>query len=667
MRILFLTLLICSSSVLAEIPLQMGPVSQLEMKKLPNGAVDLSITGVNPHFWTSVVPESFDPEKDTILTFDYFSPSGISAFSVRYRQNDESMVLAATSPIPLAETWQPIAFDLSEAEPALTPPDDKSRFHFALKYKPNTGLQIRNIRLREPNEKERIAVQERERIAAEKEADARAVLEYFRSDYPGQIDEVVVGKENITVRGFHEGLIELRELREVHPSHVTDVPEATIRKGLIGNFEIEIPRFAAPNKRDRAFSRWRLETAGGEIASLARWGTIGEGVAKDLPELKSNHQKGLGGIPLITSPDHEIFELGIGHATVNFVVDALLSDKPRPGNEKIMFEGRPYYMNRKFLREREMTVSNLCSQNVIVTAILLVGNHGNSIMAHPEAEARGTYAMPNLKNGEGADLYRAALHVIGNHFNQPEKRIVNWVIHNEVDQAGTWTNMGEQPLARYLETYHRSARLVYQTMRLHDPNARVFISLTHHWAKRSLGAGTYTVNEMLPLFNEMGRAEGDYEWGVAYHPYPQSLRNPDHWNDSDVRTTFDTPYITPKNFEVLPDYLAQDHYRYEGEPRGILFSEQGWNSPTLSIEDQSRQLAGLVEFFRRLPEYPVIEAFHLHRYQDMPDREGGLRLGIIDEHGNRKLAWHAYEAIETDAMGPFEAMADQVIESRPAE
>ncbi len=665
MRILTLALILGTSSALADIPLSMGPVSKLEMKKLPNGAIDLAIAGPNPHFWTGIVPKSFDPAKHRILTFEYFSPSGISAFSVRYRQNDASMVLAATEPVPLAETWQPMVFDLSESEPGLTAPGKDSRFHFSLKYKPNTGLQIRNIRLREPTEAELVAVRDREKIVAEKEADAQAILDYFRADYRGRIDEVVVGKETVRVKGFHEGPAILRELRAPHPSHITGLPDGIAKEGLSGAFDLALPRFAAPNNRDRAFSRWRLETVEGEITSLARWGTIGDGVAKNLPELKAPHQKGLGGIPLITSQDHEIFELGISHATVNFVVDALLSHQPRPGNEKIMFEGKPYYLNRNFLKQREMTVENLCEKNIIVTAILLVGNHGNSIMTHPEAEARGIFAMPNLKQGAGADLYRAALHVIGNHFNQPKKRIVNWVIHNEIDQAGTWTNMGDQPLARYLETYHRSARLVYQTMRLHDPNARVFISLTHHWAKRSLGKGAYTVSEMVSLFNEMGAAEGDYEWGVAYHPYPQNLRDPDHWNDKDVLTTFDTPYITPKNFEVLTAYLEQEHFLYDGKSRGILFSEQGWNSPTLSIEDQSRQVAGMIEFFKRLPQYPAIEAFHLHRYHDMPDEEGGLRLGIIDEHGNRKMAWHAYQAIGTEAVKPFEAMADAIIQSRP--
>jgi hypothetical protein len=197
--------------------------------------------------------------------------------------------------------------------------------------------------------------------------------------------------------------------------------------------------------------------------------------------------------------------------------------------------------------------------------------------------------------------------------------------------------MGDQPMARYLEAYHRSARIVYHTARQHDPHARVFVSLTHHWAKQSHGHGTYTVRSLLDLWTEIANAEGMFDWGVAYHPYPQDLRNPDAHLDRDVTLDIDTPYITPKNIEVLPKFLGSD--------RPILLSEQGFNTPTLSIKDQQRQADALIYMFNKLRKLPTIEAFHLHRYQDMPDREGGLRLGIMDEHGNRKLAWKTYVEI----------------------
>ena len=146
MRIFLLLLFLLPNSARADAPLQMGPFSQLEVERLASGGVDLKISGSNPHFWSALVPETFDPEKHTILTFDYFSPSGVSAFSVRYRQKDDSMVLAATEPVPLAEAWQPMSFDLSAAEPSLSSPGERSRFHFSLKYRPKEGIQIRNLR-----------------------------------------------------------------------------------------------------------------------------------------------------------------------------------------------------------------------------------------------------------------------------------------------------------------------------------------------------------------------------------------------------------------------------------------------------------------------------------------------------------------------------------------
>jgi hypothetical protein len=60
---------------------------------------------------------------------------------------------------------------------------------------------------------------------------------------------------------------------------------------------------------------------------------------------------------------------------------------------------------------------------------------------------------------------------------------------------------------------------------------------------------------------------------------------------------------------------------------------------------------------------PEIEAYHLHRYQDIPDREGGLRLGIVTETGVRKLGWDAYREIGTGSAQEreFESLADQII------
>lgn len=650
------------------VPLRTGPHRDVTIAVVEPGVSEVVLTGVSPHFWTAPVDGAFDPDKHTVISFEYFSPSGVESVHLRYRQSDGSMTYAGESALPIAETWQPFSIDFSEVKPPAPKGDAAFRFHLAFAYKPGSSLRIRNFEVRSPNDSERAAKARRDEVRRQRENEAAAILSHLRADFPAAIAAVEVSPESVQVSGNAGMGARLRELL-IHEPSTTLGPAPWVSDELKGEFSLDLPRFA--EGRDRAISRWRLDNGEGKAVSRARWyDSVEVGVALNLPKLSAPHQKGLGGIPPIPQPDHVLFELGIRHATINLVLSPMISEMPRPGFTPFKVDGREWYANEPFLKGLETTVRHLNAKDVLVSGILLVPNHAGKPMTHPEAEPRGIYAMPNLAGAGGAAHYRAAIHLLAERFTKPDCRIINWILHNEIDQAGVWTNMGDQPLARYLESYVRSMRTVYHTMRLRDPHARTFISLTHHWNKPSFGSGAYTVRPLLDLFGEMAAAEGDFEWGVAYHPYPQDLRNPDTWNDRDVTGDFDTPYITPKNLEVLPAYLAQPRFLYRGaSPRAILFSEQGFNTPTLGEADQRRQVAGLIYTFRKLPSLPTVEAWHLHRYQDMPDGEGGLRLGILDEHGARKLGWHAYAAIGTDREGEFGKIADEVIStpSTPAE
>ncbi|MDF1812464.1 MAG: DUF5722 domain-containing protein [Verrucomicrobiales bacterium] len=628
-RVFIVLLIAMPAFILGGTPLLPGPHRDVRITRQKNGAATIEITGATAHFWSQPVTV---PKENTVLSFEYFSPSGIKSLSVRYRNSDETMSFAGSKPVPLAETWQPFSLELSGL------PDAKNRFHFAVNDRNGSSLQIRNFQLRTPNPEELREKQIREERAAQRLQEAEKIKQYLRTDFKSKIDKVIVEKQTIRISGSTDRPVRLVELPLHIPSQgKSTLPPLRLAKG--GEFSFEVQRFVAG--RDRAVSRWRLDDLENNISSHAKWPThyIPEVGNQELKPERSTGKKGIGGVPAIMSPDHMIFELGVKHATINVILDGLLYRQKKPGLKPWDFEGRTYYINKNFLATKDATIRNLAKNNVIITCILLIRNAPNAELKHPEAEARGIYSMPNLTREVTAHHYRAALHFLAERYSQPDARISNWVIHNEIDQAGTWTNMGDQPLARYLETYARSARAVYHTTRLHDPHTRVFVSLTHHWAKQSSGHGTYQVKQLVDLWRQMATAEGPFGWGIAYHPYPQNLRNPDTWDDKDVTYDFTTPYITPKNIEVLPAYLGPDV--------PILLSEQGFNTPTLSVENQKRQAAGLVYMFRKLKELPSIEAYHLHRYQDLPENEGGLRLGILDENGNKKLGWHTYVAIET--------------------
>ncbi|MDA7916433.1 DUF5722 domain-containing protein [Verrucomicrobia bacterium] len=666
-----LLLLFVITTMGAKFPLKRGPARDVNVTSTAPNTLELTITGDSPHFWTEIIKSPLNPTEHQVLAFDYFSPSPVKSFGVRFRNTSGEMVLAGSKPLFLAETWQPFYIDLKEA-PEFPSLHKELRFHFALQAQQGVQLQIRNLRLRPINDSEQIAAEELEQIASDRNGRAKQTLQHLRDWYPASINHIQITKDELVFQGSSKSAVQLVEVPLHLPPHskVEGKKRTPLtRPDTKGDFKIRIPRMNG--QRDLSLSRWRLINNKGATVSQNHWpDAIEPSLQRDLKKLTHTHQKGLGGMVHLKSPNHQIFDLGIQHATINMVLTSLISDQPKAGWKPFPFQGHLFYLNETSASWRDETILQLSQKNIIVSCILLVGNGRNaagsprSLMTHPDAEARGIYSMPNLTTAKSTALYQAAIQYLAERYSRADGkhgRISNWVLHNEVNQAGTWTNMGDQPLATYVESYQRSARIVHHTSRLFDPHSRVFMSITHHWNKTSTGHGTYHARDLINLFAEFAKAEGDFEWGLAYHPYPENLRNPDTWEDHNITYDFDSPLITPKNIEVLPAYMEQPFMQFNGRTRGILLSEQGFNTPTLSEQDQKRQAAGLIYMFKKLRKLPAIEAYHLHRYKDMPKQEGGLRLGIVDEQEQPKLGWHVYKAIGTDKEKDFEALANSII------
>tara|TARA_R110002096_G_scaffold16106_45_gene55303 strand:- start:629 stop:2707 length:2079 start_codon:yes stop_codon:yes gene_type:complete len=660
--LLFALAIISTSQAAPPHNLTVGPRSGLETRE-SGGVWSFRTTGANPHFWTSALPITATPETHPILSFEYFSTADIKKLTVRIPRTGGSRHFSAGM-VPLAETWHPFSIDLRLAEvPYASGPGNQ----IALILGTEIGhqFQIRNLQLRAPNQEEQRSAREREATRRLREEDAAAYLAYLKKESSTAKPNIRVGRELITIAGqlpkngySQFGVI---EFQSHHPSHHSPPGKTAIEAQSPWKpapYELAVPRFA--NQRDRAMSRWQLvgidEAGRTHPLSPATYPTMVDDEAiRTLPQKQAKSFKGLGGIPAL-DPNHEIFELGIHHATVNIVLNGILSHSARPKWKPWRHERTTWFLNPALLNRIDHNIRLLTERDIVVSAILLVGNGRNdsgtpvSTMVHPEALAMGKFAMPNLATPEGASAYRAVIHLLTERYtreNEEYGRVSNWIIHNEVDQSGTWTTMGEQPLPRYLETYLRSARLVHHSAGRYDEHARVFISLTHHWTKQSGGPQTYVVRDMVELFAEAARVEGDFNWGLAYHPYPQPMRQPDVWNN-EVTHDFATEYITPRNLEVLTTYFDQPQFHFQGKPRGILLSEQGINALSLSPEDQRMQAAGIAYTMRKVALLPQVEAYHYHAYQDSPAAEGGLLLGLRHREHGRKLAWDVYGSLGTE-------------------
>src|SRR5690606_14233096 len=87
---------------------------------------------------------------------------------------------------------------------------------------------------------------------------------------------------------------------------------------------------------------------------------------------------------------------------------------------------------------------------------------------------------------------------------------------------------------------------------------------------------------------------GDFDWGVAHHPYPQSLLVPETWRDEEAVDSPDSPLVTFKNLGVLVDWARQPANRFNGQTvRDIYLTEQGFHSRDYSDRQLELQAAAL--------------------------------------------------------------------------
>ncbi len=86
----------------------------------------------------------------------------------------------------------------------------------------------------------------------------------------------------------------------------------------------------------------------------------------------------------------------------------------------------------------------------------------------------------------------------------------------------------------------------------------------------------YGAKDFIDRFNADIRDEGNIEWGLAYHPYPHPMTEPEFWDDDQtgaVNNTEDSPVVNFKNLNVLTDYFQKDIMRDAGgNVRHIILS-----------------------------------------------------------------------------------------------
>ena len=629
---------------------------------LPDGTAEIHVTGSTPTV-TAVMRGTLQPAQQRVLALEYFSAHATDHTRLEFDSADGRHHVAQLAGLSHSEAFTTYTSDLSVVDgwgsaTAVT--------RLGFESAPGETIRLRNIALRAPTAEEQSAISQRAELHRMDAVLQGHLSEYLGKSYAAEIANAYVDEKQVHVRGtvssdqdvylaevpLYEDVTELKSYDYMIPVHAIN-----------GRFETTLVRFRTlpDHIYDRVYSRWMLvrKSPGGfEPISHAHYADDVKS-QWSLPDEMPRSKKGLGGFS-VGGPAQDLDDLGLTSVTVNLYLNFL---RTSPGEDRIEFSygGRTYYADRRAIEQYDKTLKYAAARKAIVAAILLVPKRSPHpekdapSFAYPHADPAGIYDMPDVASAEGLQLYTAAIHFLAERYSRPDEqygRIHHWIMHNEVDAGWVWTNAGEKSELTYMDLYIKSMRAVYLTARQFNPHARVFISLTHFW-NWTEDKHFYLPHHMLDELVQFSNAEGDFEWAIAYHPYPESLFKPRTWEDHRVDFTLNTPLITFKNIEVLDAWAKQPQTFYrKTKSRSIYLSEQGFNSTDYSAASLADQAAGLAYAWKKIEHLDTIEAMQYHNWIDNRG-EGGLRIGLRkfrDEPGDplgRKPIWSLYQKLGT--------------------
>ena len=330
--------------------------------------------------------------------------------------------------------------------------------------------------------------------------------------------------------------------------------------------------------------------------------------------------------------------LGIKHAALNVSLTSLIDLDAKPDSIVYRLEGREYRFHRGAVES--IAAKPLSDAGVKVYLIVLSTTTNDTRLSRimrPEAakEAPNGITGFNVTDPEGARYFEACLGMLAERFSQPDQRfgrVIGYIIGNEVNSHSEWYNIGPAPMAKVAHDYLLAIRQAHAAIRRHSADGRIYISLEHHWTiqgnpdRLRACPGRALLDEM----NRLSKAGGDFDWDVAFHPYPENLFDPRTWRDKQAKPSTDSPKITFKNLEQLTAYLRRPEMLCHGKPRRVILSEEGFHTPD-GPDGQTLQAAGYCYGWIKASRLDGIDAFILNRHVDNA-QEGGLRLGLWTRH-----------------------------------
>ena len=628
----------------------------------------LETTDHDPYISTGKLAKA-NPGDSVVFCFEYKSNKELDFIQIFFADPITEMRSMKTGKIPASNAWKEWSITLKKqlAEHSWGNAGNYLRLDFGndAGYK----IELRNMHFRGMTPEE---IRQEEERDAKIEADKKFgenIRKYLDSPFTSFITEVDAGTNSITVKGNYIGEGDFA-LCEIPPYlDVIQPSDFTLNRPLsTPSFSETFDRYVDRDgfNYDRTLSKWvivKKSAAGGNYDMAVSHAHYPDNIyaTRTTTAQKPAGKIGLGGYINHSIQRQDLDELGITSVTVNVPVTAYMRSRQEANSIEHRYGGKSYYFAKNHIDALDASLKECAQRNIVVAAIVLIQPAAScsdkeigNLLQHPDF-AGGFYTMPNMTTPESVNTYAAALDFLANRYCRSDGqygRIHHWIMHNEVDMGTEWTNMGfNKPMLTYTDAYMKSMRMCYNIARQYDRYSEVFGSFTHSWTRAETGDG-YPTLDMLHAFNDYCRTEGDFQWALAYHCYPQDLNEPKTWNDALATYSTATAQITFKNLEVLNHWAKQSENHYQGNiKRNVWLSENGTNSRTYSETDLREQAAGFAWGWKKLKDLDGIDAMQWHNWADN-EAEFGLRIGLR-KFGSQpynleaKEVWYVYQAAET--------------------
>lgn len=393
---------------------------------------------------------------------------------------------------------------------------------------------------------------------------------------------------------------------------------------------------------------------------------VGEGVYLANPEALAENQdpypdlgskKGILLDPTMVGTP-ELTDLNVKHAIYNIPLSHIMgetSDQTFP-TITYTYRGRNYTFNGAAVNGYDGLFTYLSNQGMTATAVVLNDwNEAFPELIHPESRNQDSgayYYMFNASEEEGTRTLEAVASFLAQRYSDGKYGMVHsWVIANEINQNRVWNYMNTKDVEHYASEFEKSFRIFYQAVKSHYANARVYFSIDHAWNSNEGDSGSFfNGRDILEAFNTAALKHGNYDWGIAIHPYPEPLTRVNYWSQEYDKTR-DASHLSIMNLNVLTDMLSEEAYLDRaGEVRSVTITELGFSSGS----GERLQAAAFAYCYYIVEDNSYVDAFLMNRQTDAPEEVmAGMAFGVYEYDHTEKYIKSVFRDIDTARAGEY--------------